>query len=425
MKKRILHIAAHLGGGAGKAISGLAIGLNEEFENEILLLEQPEQERYVNLCEENAIKVNISSDVNEIMAYIQRADYVIFSWWGHPLSLEVYKALEEVEAIVFLWSHVNGLYYPYISPKFVELFDGAFFTSACTYENDTWSLDERKKIEQFSETIFGIGLFRPSNIQSKENYKVSENIVIGYSGTINYAKMNAEFPRVCSKIRKRIPNVIFKLYGLYDEDVYKSFIEFDNELKDVLVFEGFVDDIESKLSKLDIYCYPLNKENFATTENALLEAMAVGLPIVVLNNPAERNIITHKVDGFIAENIEEMVEYVVEISQNIEVARLLGENARKKVIETYDYKVNASKCMAYINMFEAHKKRKHNFLSVVGDCAAQNYLFFSQMTRDEYEEKARCGNLLEILKGSTKGSLNHYLKYYDDPMLNFLKQIEC
>ena len=173
MKKRVLHIAAHLGGGAGKAISGLAIGLNAYFQNEVVLLERPEQERYVDLCKVNNVDVKVVFSAQEIVEHIKKFDYVIFSWWGHPLSHEVFKALEETEAVVFLWSHVNGLHYPHLTPEFIDLFDGTFFTSGCTYENPSWSKEQQARIRGNSEIVYGIGLFKPEDIPDKNTFSIS------------------------------------------------------------------------------------------------------------------------------------------------------------------------------------------------------------------------------------------------------------
>lgn len=424
MKKKILHIAAHLGGGAGKAISGLAIGLNDYFENEIVLLEKPEQERYVDLCKTNNVRVNVVPSAQGLVERIEKTDYVIFSWWGHPLSHEVYRALSETDAIVFLWSHVNGLHYPHLTPDFIKLFDGAFFTSGCTYENMDWAKAQQEQIKDASEIVYGIGLFKPEELTKKNQYGTDNKVKIGYAGTIDYNKMNAVFPQVCSEIKKHIPNVEFYMYGLYSDAIYKSFVEYDPSLADVMRFEGFVNDIEARLSNLDVFCYPLNEENFATTENALLEAMAVGLPIVVLNNPAERAIITHGVDGLIAKDANEMVAYVLKLSNDNALAKTIGQNARNGIVARYDSTVNASKCAEYMNKFVSVEKHKHDFLSVVGDCAGANYLYFTKLNSESYMQKAKQNELPEILCGDVKGSLKHYLKYYSDEILEELKNIQ-
>lgn len=419
VKKKVLHIAAHLGGGAGKAISGLAIGLEAYFENKIILLEQPEDEKYVNICREHSIEVVITRDTDNMTARAQEADYVIFSWWGHPLSIDVFKMLSDTKTRVFLWSHINGLYYPYMSYDFINMFDGAIFTSKCSYENVNWTEAEQSRIETNSSIVYGMGGFRPSEIKAKKTYKIIENCRIGYSGTVNFSKMSEEFPEICRDIKAQLPKAEFFFYGKYDDDTYESFMRYD-ELKACVHFEGFVDNLEERLSELDVYCYPLNSVNFATTENALLEAMAAGLPIVVLNNSAEKNIISHNNNGIIADNAKMVVEAVLNICKDRVFAERLGKNARKTTIETYDSDVNARVCAEYISSFEKLEKRKHDFISLIGNSAGDNFLFFSNMTMKEYEEKAKSGELENIFKGASKGSVKHYQRYFNDSILEQL-----
>ena len=52
---KVLHITAHMGGGAGKAIAGLAINCNKIVgeEHRILLLEAPQKLNHVEECKQN------------------------------------------------------------------------------------------------------------------------------------------------------------------------------------------------------------------------------------------------------------------------------------------------------------------------------------------------------------------------------------
>ena len=419
--ENVLHIAAHLGGGAGKAISGLAIGMQEYFNNKILLLEEPENMHYVNVCNQQKIEVTVSSDLDIIKSMVADVDYVVFSWWGHPLSVEVFNALSEVKSRVFLWSHINGLYYPVMTGKFIAMFDGAMFTSKCSYENSHWTEEERQQIVESTKLIYGIGDFKPVDVKHKSSYDVDKSFNIGYAGTVNYNKMNENFPEICSRIKREIPNAEFYFYGKYEEDIYLSFVDYDRCLGESIHFEGYVDNLQECLTNLDVFCYPLTSHNFATTENALLEAMAAGLPAVVLNNSPERNIIEHNYNGLIANNVEEMVANVVVLYNDRELAENIGSNARKYTIDNYDSCANAKKCAEYIKSFADKEKDKHNFVDEIGSMAGDYFLFFANMNLEEY--KKRYLTLDEIFYGNTKGSVVHYKKYYSDEILEELTEI--
>ena len=115
MAKRILHITAHLGGGAGKAIGGM-IENCEEFENTVVVLEMPEDTRWYEICETAGAKLLVSSKAADVVREIEKADVVVLNWWAHPLTVNLLTLLDNVEARYVIWAHVNGLSFPVLTP---------------------------------------------------------------------------------------------------------------------------------------------------------------------------------------------------------------------------------------------------------------------------------------------------------------------
>lgn len=329
--KKLLHIAAHMGGGAGKAISGIIKNL-PQYDNTLLLLESPVEMIYINECLEKKISLVVSSDTKQILKLALESDAVVFDWWFHPLSVNVLNALDNIDVRLLLWSHINGIFYPYLPYKFINLFDGCMFTSPCVFENDYWKEEEKNKIKSLSEIVYGMGEFKAENNTAKEDYDIKDYLKIGYSGTLNFSKMNEKFPEICEIVHKKIPDVIFEFYGKCEEGFKKLFND------KYVEFKGYSNKLEEILPDMDIYCYLLNAENFATTENALLEAMAVGLPVIVLNNPAERCIVSNNETGLIAENKEQIIMHIQTLYSDKELRKRLGSNARKLIIKNIPLK---------------------------------------------------------------------------------------
>ena len=415
--KNILHIAAHMGGGAGKAISGI-LKKNTCYNNSLLLLESPQDTRYIDICKKNDVKITISDDEKTIRQLAQGADIIILDWWCHPLFLKVFNALNDLETRIILWSHINGLYYPYIPFEFLEKFDFCMFTSECTFENNQWTSEQKSIIKDKSAIIYGMGEFRPSENKKKTDYDIKEKFNIAYSGTLNFSKMNDCYPQICCQTCSEISNTCFEFFGRYTEEFRKVFDESN------VNFRGFITNIEEILTEMDIYCYLLNNENFATTENALLEAMASGLPIIVMNNPAERNIISHNENGFIANDSKQVISYIKKLYGSEELRRRIGENARKKVTEKYSYETNLKKYYACISNVLCMQAERKNFRNLFENGA---WGFFIQFCGNEYKNKIdellKCDckiNLPEIFYESSKSSPKHFLKYYNDEKLSEL-----
>ena len=118
---RILHIAAHLGGGIGKAHAAIARELPRGVEQTFLLLEEPIDRRHADAralrrpaSPSSAIPGSANSRAGP------SADIVQLEYWGHPL-LNKYAHLCFMPSVkTVCWSHISGLFPPSM-PSFLAV----------------------------------------------------------------------------------------------------------------------------------------------------------------------------------------------------------------------------------------------------------------------------------------------------------------
>ena len=86
------------------------------------------------------------------------------------------------------------------------------------------------------------------------------------------------------RLRLRIP--ITGIYYLYDVSATMAGLA-----DGVFLAKGVTSDVPCLLETFDVFGYLLRRDTFATTENAVLEAMAAGLPVVMPREPLGRYIL--------------------------------------------------------------------------------------------------------------------------------------
>ena len=315
-RMKILHITTHMGGGAGHAISDLVLHDKQNCHC-IILLQKPEKTKYIDLCIENGIDVFVEVSIKIIVDLMKKTDIVILHWWHHPLMCRFLNDFPEEPVRLILWSHISGCTYPLLSYRFASKFFKIFFTSQYSLENPNWLESEREKICNMSCVIWGLS--EVSAMQSKCDYRLkNDKYKIGYTGTLARSKIHPEFPTICKKILDAVPKAEFYLLG--DKESGAWMIDKLQKLgiADKVHLEGDVNNVNDWLRDFDIFGDPLNPYQFATTENSILEAMSVGLPVVLLNQATEKYIVTHKEDGILADGIDDYVAWIVKLGGGME-----------------------------------------------------------------------------------------------------------
>lgn len=429
---KILHIATHLGFGAGKAISGLIDDCkNQEvnIEQKLVLLEKPEKRYFYDKVLLAGNEIFLFDDIDDISQnekykkFLAWADIVVLDWWAHPLMMKLlYKWPSGISTRLIMWSHVNGCTFPYLPFSFTEKFEKILFTTNYSYENGLWTDDQKRIIQEKADVIYGTGHFIPSDIEQK-TYDEDINFVVGYVGTVNYSKMNPNYLSYCVEVINKIPNTRFLIVG----DVDPTIVEAVESMGLSLYFDfvGYQENVFDFYYKMDVLAYLLRTENFATTENVILEAMSCGLPVVAIDNPPEAHIIESEKTGYLVSNdfegIKSFASKISQLKQSKDLRIQIGTAAKRYIEEKYPSYLTASKFMEIVNRVIEGSKKKRIFKDLIGETPYDWFTYLTGFEQDYYLDSEKNTNdaqarfyktCPDVYMGKTKSSLLHFARYF-------------
>ncbi|ADY54937.1 glycosyl transferase group 1 [Syntrophobotulus glycolicus DSM 8271] len=435
---KVLHITTHMGGGIGKFLSETLIyekTHRSPFEHKIILLEQPKKKQFVEICENNGIDVLIKDQNTNFYDDFKEADLVVLHWWHNPVMSGFLRKFPPIEIGLVLWVHVSGCTYPSFPAELALLPHKTVFTTAFSYDNSAWSSEERNKIKEQSTVLFGLGVnavsHKPVTLRSS-----GEEFRIGYVGTLSESKIHPEFALFCKAVLKEIPSSRFILVGDLNgnEKIFRDIQDYG--IAERFEFVGYTDRVDEQLETLDVFGYPLNPYHFGTTENVVLEAMSIGLPVVMLNQCTEKYIVTHKTDGLLANNAEEYVKLMRYLYYSPDERVRIGENAKETVLNKYSIKRNVEGMRKVFYNEISRPKRLFDFNSIFGiepyewflSCLGEDKkMFCDSLDQGLMTNRNRKTEIIDaiqncrpILRGQGKSSVLQFAETYpNDNVLSF------
>jgi len=192
------------------------------------------------------------------------------------------------------------------------------------------------------------------NIKQREQirkiFSIQDKIVLSYTANLRPIKGHQYLLEAISKIKNQYTNIVLLLIG---EGVLRNELEALTKqlhIEDNVRFLGYRTDIPDILSATDIYVHPSVEEGFGI---AIIEAMAVGLPVIATNVGGIPEIITNGVNGILVppENPQALAEAIGDLIEHPDKRKALAEKGQQHVAATFTDDVMVKKYMeVYTNL---------------------------------------------------------------------------
>ena len=322
---KILHVTPHLGGGVGKAHATISAVLPDVVEQTFVLLEAPRDPRFIDKIEASGAHVTIAESLGHVTSLAREADILQFEFWNHPRMFECLARTEFPPIRSVFWSHISGLSRPLIQPALMEEASRFVFTTAASLSAASVAAFRERAAEKIKVINSGFGFANGSPRTGRGKPGVA------YLGTVDFAKMH---PGFFEAIDSLIGNdVRVSVWGDFDPAGEVAARAKAMRHQQRVNFMGKASDSSAALANADILLYPLQRDHYGTAENALVEAMSLGLTPVVLNNPPEMAIVRDSETGFVAKSIEEIGSLLEMLLLLPDVRERISRNAIRYVRE--------------------------------------------------------------------------------------------
>jgi len=414
MKKNaieVLHITAHLGGGIGKALSGLLLNdtMHTDIHHVTVCLETPKKNNFIDKIVKAGCKVFVSPNHTQLAKLIESCDIVQLEWWNNPTTISALCGGPLPAMRLLVWCHISGLHISIIPNKLITSAYKFIFTSPCSYTADNISALLPNQAERLA-VVHSCGGFEGF----PESGKIINNAIsAGYIGSLNFAKLHPNFVEFLNAVS--VPDFQVLMIG---DSVNKDVLECQCEQlgrRELLEFCGYSNDVVAELSKINTLVYLLNPNHYGTTENALLESMAMGIVPIVLDNPVECNIVEDKKTGLIVKNPVEFASAIKWLADNPELRQKMGERASSAVRKRFDISRMITGLNGYYDEIIKLKKREIQFDDIFGDNPADWFLSCLEYP-DVFTDATQIIDPLTVYTyyEKTKGSVFHFQQSFPE-----------
>jgi len=427
--KTLVHICPHLGGGVGRVLLGyMDYSLrHEDIRHSIYCLEYA-NEAATSRARELSIPLvdRIGTQRDELVDAIAAADVVLIHFWNHPLLWDLLVRQPLPPARVLLWSHVAGHYPPQtFTNDLVHYPDRFVLASPFSAQAPTLlALGEEVHREQVRLVFTSAGIDHVAGIEPTPH----EGFHVGYIGTVDYCKLHPSFLAMSS--RARIPGLHFTVCGGDQHDEIAAEAE-QLGLSDLFTFLGKVDDIRTHLASFDAFGYPLCKEHYGTGEQVLIEALAAGVPPVVLGGGAESFVVEDGFNGLVAVDEDAYPRALEQLYRDPHLRLELSANARFSANDRFGVERTSASFLELISEVAAGNKSARTWSGGKGPSAsvaevmthslgAHGGPFSRYLTAGDSDARERAAQQIRALPSAfrtqTRGSPFHYHRFFpDDP----------
>lgn len=219
--------------------------------------------------------------------------------------------------------------------------------------------------KMFSKKIQQKSIIIPNAISNPDAYRIvhtnSKDKIIVSVGRLAYQKGYDNLIKAFKILNGKYPDYKLVIYG--DDDERNKLEDLVNELnlKDKVFLPGKLSNVMEKVSEADIFVMSSRYEGFP---NALLEAMAIGMPCISTNCVAgPSDIIINNYNGILVEvdNIKQLSEKIIYLIEHPQIKKRLGEQA-KKIVNNFSTDIIYAKYLDYFKNVYYKKKYKDTLL---------------------------------------------------------------
>ena len=162
--------------------------------------------------------------------------------------------------------------------------------------------------------------------------EVKEKSVVNHARIVDF-KNHPMLVDAFLKVHENHPDYVLKIYGPDSGDGTKEIIDkkiADNHAEDFVFLMGSCNDIDKEIPKAEVYAYSSDYEGFP---NSLLEAMAMGMPVVSTDCPpgGPAMIIRDGENGFLIPvgDSDALADRICRLIEDKELAERFGREAAK------------------------------------------------------------------------------------------------
>ena len=185
------------------------------------------------------------------------------------------------------------------------------------------------------------------------NYEKFKNLyhpslnTFGFVGRLHEVKNISTIINAFYKFSLKYPNFHLAIFGGGPEEEKLHSIVEEKNLNNKVQFYGFKKNPKEIYSSFD---YFINASFYEGISNAVLEAMAAGIPVIASNVIGNNNVIEDKRDGILFDpnDVDDLVEKMSKLVENDSLCNKLRKNALYKIKNEYDIQIIVKRILNYI-----------------------------------------------------------------------------